>query len=116
MLVDPSGKMWGMEPLLEGLQILPYSETLFSNFIFSGIVLLCVNGVTQLFTALLLFRKSKYAALCGIGCGVILILWIVLQICIIWEPNPLSNAYLVFGLLEAVTATLLYRKKQWSKT
>lgn len=112
MLIDPSGEMWEMDPLLEGLQMMPCPEIFFTNFIFSGIVLLMVNGVTQFFTTLLLFKKNKFASRFGIVCGVILILWILLQILIIWEPNPLSNIYLIIGVLETLTAILLYRKEK----
>lgn len=36
MWISPSGKMWGMEPILQFLQVLPFNEILFRNFIFSA--------------------------------------------------------------------------------
>ena len=71
MLIDPSGRMWGMEPLLPLMQGLPWAEIFFTNFIFSGIVLLCVNGITQLGTAYLIFKQSVWAPLACVVCGVI---------------------------------------------
>ena len=41
MWIDPSGQMWGMEPLLEMLRAkMPWPDVFFKNFIPSGFVLL----------------------------------------------------------------------------
>ncbi len=103
MWIDPSGKMWGMEPLLEYLQVLPFNGIFFRNFIFSGVVLLCVNGVTQFFAAWLLFRKDRYAAPAALLCGVILMIWIVLE-WVLWGFAWLSNIYFIFGFCELALA------------
>ena len=113
MWIDPSGKMWGMEQLLPTLQVLPFRDLLFRNFIFSGFVLLFVNGVTQFFAAALLFHHDKYAGAVCLLCGVILMMWIVLE-WVLWGFQTLSNVYFVFGALEALTAvvkTLLDKEK-----
>ena len=113
MFISPSGELWGMGPLLTMLQVMPFPEVFFTNFIFSGLVLFCVNGVTQLFTAVLLLRKNRYAAWCGLACGFILMAWCALE-WVIFGFNLLTNLYFVFGLLEAVNAWLLMylQKKQ----
>lgn len=104
MWIDPTGKMWGMDPLLPMLQAsMPMPDIFFQNFIFSGMVLLTVNGITQLLAAWLLFHRHPWADIVTAVCGFILMLWIVLE-WIIFDFNALSNAYFIFGLLEAVTA------------
>ena len=55
MLVDPSGKAMGMDAMLPYFQVLPFADILFQNFIFSGISLLIVNGITNLTAAQVLF-------------------------------------------------------------
>lgn len=105
MWIDPSGKMWGMEQLLPTLHVLPFRDLLFRNFIFSGFVLLFVNGVTQFFAAALLFHHDKYAGAVCLLCGVILMMWIVLE-WVLWGFQTLSNVYFVFGALEALTAVV----------
>lgn len=57
MLIDPSGKFMGMDALLPYFKVLPFSDILFTNLIFSGIMLLIVNCLTNLFSAGLLFAK-----------------------------------------------------------
>ena len=47
MLIDPSGKLMGMDAMLPYFQVLPFASVLFQNFIFSGIALLIVNGITN---------------------------------------------------------------------
>ncbi len=105
MLWDPSGKMWGMEPLLGYLQVLPFANVLFTNFIFSGIVLLCVNGLTQLGTAYLIYKKSSYAPLASLLCGIILMLWIGLE-WMLWGFDILCNIYFTIGAIQTIFAGL----------
>lgn len=47
MLIDPSGKFMGMDALLPYFKVLPFSDILFTNLIFSGIML-CFGGVVDL--------------------------------------------------------------------
>ena len=48
MLADPTGKSMGMDATLPYFQKLPLADVLFQNFVFSGIALLIVNGLTNL--------------------------------------------------------------------
>lgn len=109
MFIDPSGQKWGMEPILEMLQVMPFPEIFFTNFIFSGIVLFLVNGAPQLFAAAMFLRHSPRAPLYALICGIILMLWCALE-WIIFDFNFLTNIYFVFGLLETMTAIPLLRR------
>ena len=104
MWIDPTGVMWGMEPLLEQLRTkMPWPDIFFKNFIFSGFVLLFVNGFTQLTAAYLLFKKHPWALDAVIACGIILILWIILEWWL-WGFNAICNLYFAFGLIEVIAA------------
>lgn len=110
MWIDPSGQMWGMEPLLEMLRAkMPWSDIFFKNFIPSGFVLLILNGLTQFVAAFLLFKSHRLAPWAVLVCGIILMLWIVLEWWV-WGFNPMSNLYFVLGLVEAVAAVISLRK------
>lgn len=108
MFISPSGEKWGMESLLPLMQVLPFPNIFFTNFIFSGIVLFCVNGVTQLFTAIMLLRRNKDATIYAFVCGIILMIWCAFEWVVLFGFNFLTNIYFVFGLLEAVNALLLH--------
>lgn len=110
MWIDPSGQMWGMEPLLDMLRAkMPWPDVFFKNFIPSGFVLLFLNGFTQFVAAFLLFKKYPLAYWAVLACGIILMLWIVLEWWV-WGFNFMSNIYFVFGLVEAVAAVVSLRK------
>ena len=110
MWIDPSGKMWGGEPLLEMLRDkMPWPDIFFKNFIPSGFVLLFLNGFTQFAAAFLLFKKHRLAPYAVLACGIILMLWIVLEWWV-WGFNAMSNIFFVLGLAESVAAVVSLRK------
>ncbi len=111
MWIDPSGQMWGMDPLLEMLRAkMPWPDVFFKDFIPSGFVLLAVNGLTQFTAAYLLFKKHRLAPYAVLTCGIILMLWIVLEWWV-WGFNAMSNIYFVFGLVEVIAAVISLRKQ-----
>lgn len=110
MWIDPTGTTWGGEPLLEMLRAkMPWPDVFFKNFIPSGFVLLGLNGVTQIVAAYLLFKKHRLAQPAVLVCGIILMLWIVLEWWV-WGLNALSNIYFMLGLAESVLALVSLKK------
>lgn len=59
MLVDPNDKLLRMDTMLPYFQVLPFSDILFQNYIFSGIALLIVNGLTNLVAFVLIILKKN---------------------------------------------------------
>jgi hypothetical protein len=112
MWVDPSGNGWGGTELLDMLRAkMPWPDIFFKDFVPSGFVLLAVNGLTQFLAALMLIKKLPQAYGITLACGVVLMLWIVLEWWI-FGFNPVSNVYFVFGLVEALAAFRALRKSQ----
>ena len=81
----------------------------------SSFVLLFLNGITQFVAAYLLFRRHPLAHWAVLACGIILMLWIVLEWWV-WGFNFMSNLYFVFGLVEAVAAVMSLRKEKQQQT
>jgi len=102
MLADPSGRAMGMDAMLPYFQVLPFADRLFQDFVFSGIMLLTVNGLTNLLAALLLILKKRLGILLGMIFGITLMLWICIQF-YIFPLNFMSTIYFIFGLFQAVT-------------
>ena len=114
MWIDPMGVKWGGEPLLELLRAkMPWPDIFFRNFILSGFVLLFLNGVTQLAATYLLFKKHPLAQWSVLACGIILMLWIVLEGWV-WGFNAISNLYFVLGLVETVAAIVCMKQRDKS--
>ena len=111
MWVDPTGVSWGGEPLLEMLRAkMPWPDVFFKNFVPSGFALLILNGITQIGVAVMLFKKHSLVQWAVLACGIILMLWIVLEWWV-WGFNAISNLYFVLGLVEAVAAVVSLRQQ-----
>ena len=107
MLLDPSGKAMGMDAMLPYFQVLPLAEYLYQDYIFPGIALLIVNGLTNLTAAVLLLRRRKSGVVLGGVFGVTLMLWICIQF-VIFPPNFMSTIYFVFGFCQAITGYMTW--------
>ena len=102
MLIDPSGKVLGMDAMLPYFQVLPFAEIVFQDFTFSGWALLFVNGLTNLTAAGLLLAKKPAGVTLGGLFGVTLMLWICIQF-YMFPLNFMSTIYFIFGLAQAAT-------------
>lgn len=113
MLLDTSGKAMGMDALLPYFQKLPFADVLFQNFLFPGIALLIVNGITNLTAAALLFMKKKSGVFLGGLFGVTLMLWICIQFYML-PANFMSTAFFIIGFLQAITgyAAWVFQKQE----
>lgn len=107
MLSNPTGKAMGMDSLLPYFQVLPFAKVLFQNYIFSGIALLIVNGLTNIIAAIMLIRKKKIGIILGGIFGITLMLWITIQF-VIFPMNFMSTSYFIFGFIQAITGYMCY--------
>lgn len=102
MFVAPDGSAMGMQAMLPYFQVLPLSKYLYQDFVFPGIALLCINGVTNLVAAVQLLRKKPSGIMLGTIFGITLMAWICIQF-VIFPLNFMSTIYFFFGLSQAVT-------------
>ena len=107
MLIDPTGGILRMENMLPYFKVLPFSKYLFQDYIFSGIALIIVNGLTNLAAAYLLIKKRKLGIILGSVFGITLIMWITIQF-VIFPSNILSTTYFVIGLIQFITGYMTY--------
>lgn len=116
MLIDPSGKIMQMDKMLPYFKKLPFADLLFKDFVFSGVALIIVNGITNFIAAALLLKNKKAGAVCGGAFGVTLMLWICIQF-YMFPLNFMSAIYFVFGFLQAITgycACVFYEQERFS--
>ena len=110
MWMDPTGVSWGGEPMLDLLRAkMPWPDVLFKNFIPSGFALLAMNGLPQLLAALMLFNNHRCAYWACLACGIILMLWIILEWWI-WGFVALSNIFFMLGLIETIVAAICLKQ------
>ncbi len=102
MFINPTGKLLGMEELLPYFKVLPFSDKLFQNYIFSGISLLIVNGISNLIAFYYLLKNKKAGIILGSIFGFTLMLWITIQF-IILPLNVLSISFFIIGIIQLLT-------------
>lgn len=115
MLIDPTGRAMGMDAMLPYFKVLPFSDILFKDFIFSGVALLIVNGLTNLTAFALIIAKRRLGIALGGIFGITLMLWICIQF-YMFPLNFMSTAYFIFGALQAVTgyaAAVFYKQENF---
>jgi hypothetical protein len=112
MFYDISGITFGMAPMLPFFQKLPFAESFFHNFLFPGIALLIINGLSNTISVFLIFRRSNYSALSGIVCGIMLMLWICVQF-YIFPINFMSTLFFVFGIFQTVNGWMYLRQNKY---
>jgi hypothetical protein len=111
MWLDPTGESWGGTPMLDLLRTkLPWPDVFFKDFVPSGFALLAVNGLPQLLAALMLFKNHPAAYWTVFACGILLMLWIVVE-WYVWGFVALSNIFFVLGLLETLAALACIKGK-----
>jgi hypothetical protein len=109
MISDTTGVALGLAEWLHFFQKLPFSEIFFQDFLFPGIALLVVNGLTNTISVILIFSRSKYAAFSGMICGIILMLWIAIQF-YVFPLNFMSTLYFVFAILQTVNGYMYIKQ------
>lgn len=102
MIADPSGKALGMDGMLPYFKVLPFTDVLFNDLLFSGFALLIVNGITNITASVLLFMKKRAGIILGELFGITLMLWICIQF-YMFPPNFMSTIYFIFGLCQFIT-------------
>lgn len=107
MFIDPSGKLLGMDSMLPYFKVLPFSDILFQNYLFSGIALLIVNGISNFVAAYFLIKNKKLGIILGTIFGFTLMLWILIQF-IIFPSNIMSTTYFVLGIIQLITGYMTY--------
>lgn len=112
----PAGMMFILQP--DGAGIVPVDALAgspFPNFLVPGIFLLLVNGIGSLTGAYLTFRRHPLAGWAGMGLGLFLVLWIVIQVSILgWPPHWLQILYFILGAVELGLGKLYHDSGQIS--
>lgn len=91
-LLDISGE--GM-----GVSVDLLANSPLKSFLLPGLFLLIVNGFANLYGAYLSFTRHRYAGHTGLILGVLLSMWIIIQVAWISLSSFLQPLYLLIGLV-----------------
>lgn len=107
-IVDPSGKGLGMT-----IDYLAYSP--FDDFLIPGITLFFANGVLSMVIAIIAIRKQKLYPKAILLQGIILCVWIIIQVIFIRFFTVLHFVCLTIGLFLIIAGRYLVRRKKREK-
>ena len=105
MIIEPSGIRLGMS-----VEMLASSH--FRNFLIPGIFLFVVNGVFNIIAGILAFLKFRYSGMLGLGLGIALAIWILIQVYSIGLIHFLQPMYFLIGLIEITISIILIKRHQ----
>jgi len=91
-LLDISGERMGASPEM-------LANSPLNSFLLPGLFLLLVNGVANGAGAFLSFTRNRYAGHAGLILGIILTLWIIIQVAWISLSSFMQPLFLVIGLI-----------------
>lgn len=91
-LLDTTGKGMGVSPEL-------LADSPLNSFLLPGLFLLLVNGVANGAGAWLSFTRNRYAGHAGLILGIILTLWIIIQVAWITLSSFMQPLFLAIGLI-----------------
>lgn len=83
-----------------------------TSFLIPGLFLMIVHGFGNLSGAILSFRKNRLAGISGLILGIILCLWIIIQVYWIGLSSFMQPLFLIIGIVEAFLGYLLFKKSR----
>jgi hypothetical protein len=97
---------WFGEAMLVPLRRLPLGHLIGTSYALPGLALLCAIGLPHLIAAWLIHKRTPAGPVVALTAGIILLAWLTLQLFYLFGPNPITNIYTAFALIETVTAAL----------
>jgi hypothetical protein len=101
-VIDPSGHK-------NGISTATLVNSPFTDFFFPGLFLLTFNGMGNLVSAFMSFIKIEVSGFLGLAFGIILMVWIVLQVYWMGYGSILQPVYFILGGVEAIIGVKLLR-------
>lgn len=102
-LVDTSGALMGHTPAL-------LANSPLTGFLIPGLFLLIIHGIGNLLCAYLSFKKEPIAGKWGLYMGVVLSVWILIQISWLGYISFLQPLLLFIGIAEILVSWRIYKK------
>jgi len=103
---------WFGEPMLVPLRRLPLGHLIGTSYALPGLALLCAIGLPHLIAAWLIHKRHLAGPVIALTAGLILLAWLALQLFYLFGPNPITNIYTAFALIETTIAALWLRSNR----
>ncbi|MFT5167537.1 MAG: hypothetical protein ACI8P3_002775 [Saprospiraceae bacterium] len=104
MIFEPDGSGLGLSS-----KVLVGSP--FQDFFIPGLFLFFVNGLLNALGAVFSIKRKKYAGIFGLVLGIILLLWICIQVYFIGLTHFLQPLFFAVGVVELILSYIYIRKE-----
>lgn len=105
LMLDPTGSGMGFSPeLLAG--------TPFQNYFIPGLFLFAVNGLGSLVGGVLNFIRHRTAGETAVGLGLLLMVWIIVQVGLLGLIHWMQPLYFGLGLIELILGLIVRGRGQ----
>ena len=104
-ILDPSGKSIGMT--IDMLEKSP-----FMDFLIPGLILFIVLGAGNLLGTILTFKRHHFSGSMAVLLGIVLVIWICVQVYWIGLGSFLQQLYLALGLIEFVLGYIIFKQSK----
>ena len=101
MLIKPDGSLVFLDGMLPYFQVLPFAEVLFQDYVFSGIMLIIINGVSNALASVLILRNKRSGYVLGTIFGLTLMFWITIQF-VIFPFFIIDLVYFLLGVFQMI--------------
>ncbi len=102
LIIDPSGGKIGLP-----IELIFNSP--FKDYLIPGLLLFSVNGIGNVLSSVLSFKKSRYSGYTGAFFGTALVIWIIVQTVLVGF-HWLQPAYLILGIIELILGIAIYKQ------
>lgn len=96
-------------PMGMTVDTLKYSP--FNNFLIPGIILFIVLGIGNIFSAIMMFIKSKYQGYTSSIFSFALVIWIIVQCIMLRTIVSLHMIFLIIGLVQSIISIIILFNK-----
>lgn len=107
MIIRPDGSLVFLDGMLDYFQVLPFAELLFQDYIFSGVMLIIINGISNIIATILIIRNRRIGYILGTIFGITLMMWITIQF-IIFPFFVIDLVYFILGCLQFVCGYIAF--------
>ncbi len=101
LILQPDGSGIGLPTAI--LQTSP-----FRDYLIPGLFLFVFNGIFHVIGGVTSFRKGKYMGILGLGLGIILLLWILIQVYFTGLVHFLQPLFFLIAIIEIILGSRLY--------
>jgi hypothetical protein len=108
-LADTSGRAMGVTTAM-------LADSPLDTFLLPGLFLLIINGIITAAASYLSFTRHTLAGYAGLVLGIILCLWILIQVAWITLSSFLQPMFFIVGLADILLSSLIIRKQKIART